>query len=171
MKTTIVWKGDRIQCMKSSRTPQCKTCMVERKEILSRMRASPSKIINDNSDIYASCKCRSRFHKFSRIESTLRTRMTQKKVSSNRQSKQKRSRTRVSINSLLCQPVTPSTPNTPTTPEPETPPPTPTILFDPNIPGLPYEEPTLYPSRLQVGRLQQWNEIQSRMPSRKFKST
>lgn len=49
MKTEIIWKGDRIQCMKSSRTPLCKICMVERKEILTRMRADPNKIINDNS--------------------------------------------------------------------------------------------------------------------------
>eukprot|EP00956_Cyclotella_meneghiniana_P029437 scaffold71225_cov38-Cyclotella_meneghiniana.AAC.3 len=27
----ILWKGDRIRCMKSA--PQCKLCMVERKEI------------------------------------------------------------------------------------------------------------------------------------------
>ena len=58
----------------------------------------------------------------------------------------------------------PTTPNTPITPEPETPPPTPP-LFDPNIPGIiPYETPTHYPSRLQVRRIQEWNEIQSSRP-------
>jgi hypothetical protein len=171
-KTTILWQGDRIQCMKSSRTPQCTICMVERTEILSRMRTNRSKVINDNSDIYASCKCRSRLHKFNRmLEPTLRRRLTPKKVSSNRRSKQKRNRRKKSINIsidtspvILCQPVTPTTPNTPITPEPETPPPTPP-LFDPNIPGIiPYETPTHYPSRLQVRRIQEWNEIQSSRP-------
>jgi len=147
-------------------SPQCTLCMVERTEILGRMRTNRSKVINDNSDIYASCKCRSRLHKFNRIlEPTLRRRLTPKKVSSSRRSKQKRSRMRVSIDSLtLCQPVTPTIPNTPITPEPTTPPPTPP-LFDPNIPGIiPYETPTHYPSRLHVGRIQQWNEIQSSRP-------
>ena len=60
MKTTIIWQGDRIRCMKSSQTLQCKICMVERKKILHRMRSNKNKIINDNSDIYSSCKCKSR---------------------------------------------------------------------------------------------------------------
>jgi len=38
MIPTILWQGNRIQCMKSSRTLQCKMYMVERKEILSRFR-------------------------------------------------------------------------------------------------------------------------------------
>ena len=161
MRTTIVWQGDRIKMMKSSRTPQCKLCMMERKEILCRMRADPSKIINDNSDICASCKCRSRFHKFNRIEPTLRKRMTQKKVSSNRKSKQNRRKRVSNISSLkYCQPVTPSTP---VTPEAETPPPTP-LPVDTNIPGLPYESPTLHPTRLQLDRLVAWRDIQSRQP-------
>ena len=36
VKPQIIWKGDRIQCMKSVRTMQCKICMVERREILHR---------------------------------------------------------------------------------------------------------------------------------------
>ena len=31
VEPTILWQGDRIRCMKSSRTLQCKICMVERK--------------------------------------------------------------------------------------------------------------------------------------------
>ena len=84
MKTLIIpttlWQGDRIRCMKSSRTLQYKICMVERKEILSRFRANQSETINDNSDIFSSCKCNSRFHKFSReVTPTLMKRLTQKK--------------------------------------------------------------------------------------------
>ena len=34
VESTIIWQGDGICCKKSSRTLQCKKCMVERKEIL-----------------------------------------------------------------------------------------------------------------------------------------
>eukprot|EP00956_Cyclotella_meneghiniana_P030618 scaffold77721_cov103-Cyclotella_meneghiniana.AAC.1 len=54
----ILWKGDRIKCMKSAMTPQCKLCMVERKEICHRLQENKQSIINDNSDIFSSCKCR-----------------------------------------------------------------------------------------------------------------
>jgi hypothetical protein len=40
---------------------QCKICMTERKEILHRFCTDKSKIMNDNSDIYSSCKCKGRF--------------------------------------------------------------------------------------------------------------
>ena len=43
---TILWQGDRIRCMKSARTLQCKICIVERKEILSRFRNEKTKIMN-----------------------------------------------------------------------------------------------------------------------------
>ena len=60
MIPTILWQGEGIRCMKSARMLQCKSCMVERKNILSRFRSDKSKIINDNSDIYSSCKCGSK---------------------------------------------------------------------------------------------------------------
>jgi len=141
MTPTIIWQGDRIQCMKSSRTAQCKICMTERIEILHRMRTNRNMIINDNSDIFAPCKCGSRFHKFSRTDTTtLRTRLTQNKVTkvpSTRHSKQKRSRfsfdntKRNSPSSKsstsLCSPCNsraspPTSPETPITPEPASPP-------------------------------------------------
>ena len=54
LEAKILWQGDRIRCMKSSRTPACKICMVERKEILHRFRTDRHKIMNDNSDIFSS---------------------------------------------------------------------------------------------------------------------
>ena len=51
---TIIWKGDRICCMKTARTIQCKICMLERKEIPPRFRTDKTKIMNDTSDIYSS---------------------------------------------------------------------------------------------------------------------
>ena len=54
--------------------------MVKRKEILKRLDEDKSKVINDNSDIFSSCKCGSSFHKFFRyVNTTLKTRLTQKK--------------------------------------------------------------------------------------------
>ena len=67
MKPSIVWKGDRILCMKSSRTWQCKICMMESAitiTIMRQMDENKSMANNDNSDIYSSCKCGSQFHKF-----------------------------------------------------------------------------------------------------------
>ena len=74
--------------MKSAKTMNCKMCMVERKEILQRMKTNKHKLINDNSDIFARCSCKCRFHKFFRTDSTtLRTRLMQKKITSTRHSK------------------------------------------------------------------------------------
>ena len=111
--------------MKSAMTPQCKICMVERKEICHRFRENKSKIINDNSDVFSSCKCRTKFHKFDRdlINVTLRKRSTQKKVKSTRHSKSKRKRfsfdrepSTPSSHKSFCSPCT--TEETPITPEP-----------------------------------------------------
>ena len=93
VEPSIIWQGDRIRCMKSARTAQCKICMVERKEILKRFQTERNMTINDNSDIYSSCKCGGSFHKFSRIvnnDMTLMKHVLQKKVNSKRLSKPKR---------------------------------------------------------------------------------
>ena len=64
MKPSIIWQGDRIQCMKSARTMRCKICMIERLEILHQIKENKALVINNNSDIFSSCKCGARFHKF-----------------------------------------------------------------------------------------------------------
>ena len=82
MQPQIVWKGERIQCMKSVRTSRCKLCMKERRETLKRYQDGRKQLINDNSDIFSSCKCGAKFHKFIRevnLQEALRTRSTQKK--------------------------------------------------------------------------------------------
>ena len=113
MEPSIVWKGDRILCMKSARTLQCKICMVERTTILKKMDEDQGLVINDNSDIFSSCKCGSQFHKFFRnVTTTLRTRSSQKKVNSCNRTKQKRKNRRFSfsiantptIHTPQCQP-------------------------------------------------------------------
>ena len=54
IRPSIIYQGDRLKCMKSAMMMNCKMCMVERKEILHRMKADKHKIINDNFDIF--CK-------------------------------------------------------------------------------------------------------------------
>ena len=84
----VIWQGEPIQCTKSARTRACKICMVERKQIMKALRDDKHKVINENDDIYAACKCSTRFHKFAHIDSdALRTRLTQKKVTPKRKSK------------------------------------------------------------------------------------
>ena len=149
--------------MKSSRTPQCKICMVERKEILHRLKESKSKVINDNSDIYSSCKCGSRFHKFTSrtITPTLRTRLTQKKVPSARKSKQlrtRRNKKRTSNMNLFASPRQISTPRRPLTPESTFQTPTPRLI-DTNVPGLPYRSPSYYPTNLEIAQFQQYQTM------------
>ena len=61
---TIIWQGDQIRCMKSTKTMQCKLCMMERREIFHIFRSDKSKIMNHNSEIFGTCKCNPRFHQF-----------------------------------------------------------------------------------------------------------
>ena len=97
----ILWQGDSIRYMKSSRTLQYKICMVERKEILLCFRANKAMIINNNSSIYSSCKCGSKFHRFSRtITTSLKTRMTQKK---SKATKNRKTTAQVRTISKACQ--------------------------------------------------------------------
>ena len=42
----ILWKGNRIRCMKSAMMPQYKLCMVERKEIYHRFKENRQTIIH-----------------------------------------------------------------------------------------------------------------------------
>ena len=57
-------QGDIIRCMKSAMTPQCKLCMIERKEICHCLRENSQTIINDYSDIFSYWKCKAKFDKF-----------------------------------------------------------------------------------------------------------
>jgi hypothetical protein len=155
IRPSIIYQGDRLKCMKSAMTMNCKMCMVERKEILQRMKADKHKIINDNSDIFARCSCKCRFHKFFRNDSTLRTRLTQKKVPSTRHSKLPRVRQiftfdHSSISSTECSPCNSEAP-TPASSEDAG-----VFLFDTNVPGLPFRSPTANPSNLELAQVQHY---------------
>ena len=81
---------------------------------LARFRTNRSKIINENSDIFSSCKCNSRVHKFSyTVTPALKKNLTQKKSNSTRHSKQKRKK-RFSFkltSPRTCTPVSPVSPD------------------------------------------------------------
>lgn len=64
MDVKILWQGKQIQSMKSACTLKCKLCMMERKEIAKKWRTDKKSLINDRSEIFGSCKCRTRFHRF-----------------------------------------------------------------------------------------------------------
>jgi hypothetical protein len=149
---TIIWQGDSIRCAKTARTLQCKICMTERKEILHRFRTDKSKIMNDNSDIYSSCKCKGRFHRFGRklhIE-TLRMHSPQKKVNSTRSSKPRRARFSFNLSSpRYCQPTNEEAP---VTPEPLV------FLINTYVPGLPWRPPLANLSNLELAQLQEYQK-------------
>ena len=114
VKTKILWKGDPIQCMKTSRKMQCKLCMKERRIILARFDQDRNSIINDNSDIFSSCKCKSSFHKFFRTVTTSDTEdafIAEKSqcLPIGKGSKKKRfSFSSIPFQTPSCQPVTPT---------------------------------------------------------------
>ncbi len=158
IEPSIIYQGERLKCMKSAKTMNCKMCMVERKEILQRMKTNKHKLINDNSDIFARCSCKCRFHKFFRTDSTtLRTRLTQKKVTSTRHSKLPRVRRIFTFSNSddsstssteFCSPCNSEAP-TPASSEDAG-----VFLFN-NVPGLPPRSPTAIPMpNLELAQVQ-----------------
>ena len=141
----VIWQGDAIKCTKSARTRDCRLCMMERKQIMQAMCDDKYKVINENDDIYASCKCSTRFHEFTHIHShALKTRLTQKKVTPKRKGRRTSSSSSSSSSKRKCtrhvSPTSPSTDNCQTTPESVSPIP----LIDTNVPWEP--QVTLYQS-------------------------
>ena len=121
--------------------------------------------MNQNSDIFGSCKCNLRFHQFYRklTVKTPKTRTAQKKVTSTCHSKQKQGhkskRFTFSLSpqkrhkSHRCpHEATPVT----VTPEPVSPLAAPVIFFDTNVPGLHYRSPTPNPTNLELAQVQHY---------------
>ena len=153
----VIWQGDAIKCTKSARTRECKLCMKERMQIMQAMRDDKHKIINENDDIYAPCKCSTRFHEFTNIHSlALKTRLTQKEVTPKRKGRDI-SRNGSSSKKKCKRHVSPTSPNTnvcPITPESASPIP----LIDTNVPGLPYRSPCANPSNLHLAQRRMYEE-------------
>jgi len=54
------------KCMKSHKNLNCVLCIKERREIWKRWREDRDKLINDKTEMYGPCQCRTRFHRFTR---------------------------------------------------------------------------------------------------------
>jgi hypothetical protein len=151
MSPTIIWQGNRIKCMKTAMTNSCKLCMVEKLEIMKRYSTDRAKLINNNSDIFASCTCNAKFHTLKTVKQsdTDDGSCPEKSRIKERLSKQPRQKKK--------KIVSPPSPNTrchsldmdkrkiarPGKPD----------LIDTNVPGLPFREPSTIPSRLDLAIL------------------
>ena len=60
----ILWSGNILNCMRDFGTDKCKLCMKERLEILRKHRKNPNLLINSCTEIYGSCRHKSRFHRY-----------------------------------------------------------------------------------------------------------
>ena len=65
MNFSILWQGNPISVQKSFGTKNCTLCMKERTTILKCMYEKPHLLINNNSEIYGSCRHKPKFHRFS----------------------------------------------------------------------------------------------------------
>ena len=65
MRFSILWQGNPVSVQKSFGTKNCVLCMKERTTILKCMYETPNLLINNNSEIYGSCRHKPRFHRFS----------------------------------------------------------------------------------------------------------
>ena len=64
MEFSILWQGNSIAIQKSFGTKSCYLCMKERTHILKGMYSNAHSMINNNSEIYSSCRHKTRFHRF-----------------------------------------------------------------------------------------------------------
>ena len=65
MEFLILWQGNPIAIKKSFGTKLYYLCMKERTHILKGMYSNAHSMINNNSEIYSSCRHKTRFHLFS----------------------------------------------------------------------------------------------------------
>ena len=64
MEFSILWQGNPVAVQKSFGTKSCYLCMKERTHILKGMYSNAHSMINNNSEIYSSCRHKTRFHRF-----------------------------------------------------------------------------------------------------------
>jgi hypothetical protein len=76
MKVKIIWQGNAISCMKSFGKLNCSLCMRERIEILRTICQEEWKIINHCNEIYGACQHKTRFHRFLKEHTNVKTTST-----------------------------------------------------------------------------------------------
>jgi hypothetical protein len=133
-------QGDQICCMKSTKTVQCKLCMIERREILHRFQPDKTKNMNHNSEIFGAYKCNQRFHQFYRNDAHEKSKIY-----------------------ILTQSTEGSRKTI--TPEPVLPLAVPVIIYDPYVTGLPYRKPTPNPTNPELDQVQHYLQLRSKRVS------
>ena len=133
LSAKVIWQGDAIQCTKSARTRNCKLCMTERKANYASMSDDKHKVINENDDINAACKCSTRYllhwrRAWRRKKSPLKERRGRiaevvAVVTSKGESHHKPARTAAPLHHRI-------------------------HLIDNNVPGLPYRSPFVNPRQV-----------------------
>ena len=68
MSPTIIWQGNRIKSMETVMTNSCKLFMVENLQTMKNYSTDRTKLINNNSDIFASCTCKAKVHTLKTVE-------------------------------------------------------------------------------------------------------
>ena len=64
---SILWQGNPLAVQKSFGTRTCRLCLKESTHILKELHTNPDKLINHNSEIYTSCRHKTRFHRFPKV--------------------------------------------------------------------------------------------------------
>ena len=64
---SILWQGNPLSVQKSFGTRSCRLCLKESTYILKELHTNPDKLINHNSEIYTSCRHKTRFHRFPKL--------------------------------------------------------------------------------------------------------
>ena len=64
MEFSILWQGKPVSVKNSFGKKSCYLCMKERTHILKGMYSNTHSLINNNSEIYSSCRHKTRFHRF-----------------------------------------------------------------------------------------------------------
>ena len=77
MKYQILWQGDPISCMKTFGKLNCSLCMRERIEILKAQQLPSSHLlINSNNEIFGACRHKTKFHRFLRETTNVKSTST-----------------------------------------------------------------------------------------------
>ena len=57
----IIWKGNMVKTLKQVGTASCQLCMKERHNILNAWRGDKFRLLNNRTEIFGACSCKSRF--------------------------------------------------------------------------------------------------------------
>ena len=156
MSPRVIWQGYRISCMKTARTLQCKLCMVERKEIMHRMKRNRELCLNDKSEIFSTCTCYCDFHCLNRRKQsdTEDGFVPEKSPKRNHESKKQRKSRKLTVNLIQSKNCQQSLCMTERTIKRKGKQP----IIDTNEQGVPLTEPSKNQTRMELERMKEYIE-------------